>query len=110
MKVYVATRDGEVVVDSAEVFAVARLKKDVFAYLENAEIDTTGINVVKMDITKLEKGGSLPENAIKCYAVVNGLGEFLLEDGLILIARTKVVLTDTVNASNNETVVRAVLY
>lgn len=101
MKVYAVVENGKPVVDENKLFLVAKLKKS---------IGFPGVVVIKMDLSKLEKGGSLPEGVTKCFAIVSNEGNFILDDGSLLVAKTKGVLEPMASESEGETVVRAVLY
>ena len=106
MKVYVAVKNGKPVRGFDGTFVVARtkteLKKLILALdsLQDAEC-------VQKDLAILEKGGSLPEDAIKCFGILSSSGKFLLQDGTIILGKTKDVVK---TPYETETVVRAVLY
>ena len=109
MKVYVAVKNGKPVRGFDGTFVITRtkteLKKLILALdsLRDAE-------VVQKDLAILEKVRSLPEDAIECFAVVCCGNKFVLQDGTILVGRTKDVLNDLVAPYADETVVRTVLY
>lgn len=107
MKVYVAMKNSKPV--SNGVFVITR-KKAKLKKLTRDLMSLWDAEVVQKDLAILEKGGSLPEDAIKCFAVVCCGNKFVLHDGAILVGRSKAVVNDWIGAYRDETVVRAVLY
>lgn len=109
MKVYVAAKKGVPVKSEYDIFIVAEMKKTVKGLISSDE-KLSDCQIIKMDLAKLEKGGTLPKEAIKCFAVVCDGDKFVLSDGVIIVAKRKVVAEDSAAPDGIETVVRAVLY
>ena len=109
MKVYVAAKKGVPVKSEYDIFNVAEMNKTVKDLISSDE-KLSGCQVIKIDLAKLEKGGTLPKEAIKCFAVVCDGDKFVLGDGVIIVAKTKDVAENSAASNGTETVVRAVLY
>jgi hypothetical protein len=109
MKIYVGVENGKPVETNDGCFIADQLKRVVEDEI-TSDVFATGTVPVQMHISKYEKGGSLPEGAIKCYAILSGKNKFVLCDGVIMIANKRNILAPMTNVEAGETVVRAVLY